>query len=120
VLFQTIGREDNRAAFYEMFDGWAASLKEKFPDVSETDWATFRGNMYDGDKVFFNVDVDFVEACPTPLLVLCGKDLYHPESASRTIAELAPDATFIEEWKTGDEREAARSAVVRFLTENTP
>lgn len=120
VLFQTIGREDNREAFYQMFDGWADALKPTMPEVSESDWASFRANMYDGERVFFNVDVDFVESCRTPLLVLCGNDLYHPESASRTIAELAPDAKFIEAWKTGPERDAARAAVRRFLIDNTP
>lgn len=120
VLFQTIGREDNREIFYQMFDSWAETLKPKFPEVSGADWASFRANMYDGDRVFFNVDVDFIESCPTPLLVLCGYDPYHPESASRTIAELAPDATFIASWKEGAEREAARAAVRWFLIDNTP
>ncbi|MGE0621008.1 MAG: alpha/beta fold hydrolase [Pseudomonadales bacterium] len=120
VLFQTIGRENNREVFYQMFDNWADALKPKRPDVGEGDWASFRGNLYDGDKVFFNVDVDFVESCTTPLLVLCGNDVYHPASASLTIAELAPDATFIESWKEGAAREEARAAVRRFLIDNTP
>ncbi len=120
VLFQTIGRDDNRQAFYDMFDSWAVDLRDTFPAMSEADWASFRANMYDGDARLFNVDDDFVRQCPTPLLVLCGKDLYHPESASRAIAELAPAATFIEDWKEGAAREAARAAVVSFLAEHTP
>ena len=120
VLFQPIGREDNRQAFYDMFDSWAVTLKEAFPGMSESDWASFRGNMYDGDARIFNVDDDWVRGCTTPLLVLCGKDLYHPESTSRAIAELAPDATFIENWKEGDDREAARTVVADFLKSHTP
>jgi pimeloyl-ACP methyl ester carboxylesterase len=120
VLFQPIGRDDNRQAFYEMFDGWAVALREKFPEMSEADWASFRGNMYDGEARIFNVDDDWVRACETPLLVLCGKDLYHPESTSRAIAELAPNVSFIENWKEGGDRQAARQAVAEFLKTHTP
>lgn len=115
VLFQSIGRDNNQQAFYEMFDGWAVDLKAQFPDVSEADWQSFRGNMYDGDKRIFNVDDDFVRDCQTPLLVLCGKDLYHPESTSRVIAEIAPNASFIEDWKEGPARDTARAEVRAFL-----
>ncbi len=119
VLFQTIGRENNQQAFYEMFDGWAVDLKENHPEVSEADWQSFRGNMYDGDKRIFNVDDDFVRNCQTPMLVLCGKDLYHPESTSRLIAEIAPNVRFIEDWKEGPARESARADVLAFLKANS-
>tara|TARA_Y100001933_G_scaffold207633_2_gene210928 strand:+ start:17 stop:784 length:768 start_codon:yes stop_codon:yes gene_type:complete len=119
VLFQTIGLKDNRQAFYDMFDGWAADLKAARPDVRDEDWEAFKHNMYDGDFLF-NVDRRFVESCETPLLVLCGADLYHPEETSREIAELAPNATFIESWKEGDDRDRARAAVRDFLRDNTP
>ena len=76
--------------------------------------------MYDGDDFLFDVDEDFVASCPTPLIVLCGKDLYHPESTSRAIARLAPNVTFIEDWKEGDAVEPAREAVRAFLDRNTP
>lgn len=119
VLFQTIGRDNNRQAFYEMFDSWAADLKDSFKAVQEADWQSFRSNMYDGDKRIFTVDDDFVRDCQTPLLVLCGKDLYHPESTSRIIAEIAPNVSFIEDWKEGPAREAARADVLAFLKANT-
>lgn len=120
VLFQPIGLENNRDAFHQMFDGWAVKLKDSFPEVTEAEWASFRANMYDGDDFLFNVDENFVAACPTPLIVLCGRDLYHPESTSRAIARLAPNVTFIEDWKEGDAVEPARLAVRAFLDRNTP
>jgi pimeloyl-ACP methyl ester carboxylesterase len=120
VLFQPIGLEDNRQAFYEMFDSWAVTLRDEFPDVSEADWASFRSNMYDGDDFLFNVGRDFVAACQTPLVVLCGKDLYHPESTSRDIASTAPNVEFIEDWKEGSARDAARAQVREFLDRHTP
>jgi len=119
VLFQTIGLEDNRQAFFDMFDNWANELKGSRPEVAESDWTGFRNAMYGGDFLF-NVDRQFVAACATPLLVLCGRDLYHPESTSREIAELAPNAVLIEHWKEGPERDAARAAVAEFLGAHTP
>jgi pimeloyl-ACP methyl ester carboxylesterase len=120
VLQQTIGYDgENRQAFYDMFDSWAQALRADFPDVSDEAWSQFRSNMYDGDFVF-NVSRDFVRACQTPLLILKGDDLYHPAVTSLEIAELAPNAELVEDWK--GEANAARTAetVVRFLQAHTP
>lgn len=117
TLFQTIGRDDNRDVFYAMFDGWAEELKDKIPAAPET-WSSFRENMYGGDKTFFNVDEDFVSNCTTPLLVLMGDDVYHPQSSSRRIAQLSPNVTFLEQWKGGDDRTAAMQTFENFLTEH--
>lgn len=119
VLFQSIGRDANRDEFYGMFDAWAIAQSER-PDVVESDLRSFRENMYGGDRVLFNVDADFVKRCSTPLFVLMGNDLYHPESISRMIANTAPNSTFVEDWKQGAAREAARAGVLAFLQDNTP
>jgi len=118
ILQQTIGLDNNQHAFYEMFDSWAEQLKGAYPQVSEDEWIQFRSNMYDGDFLF-NVDRQFVEQCQTPMLVLMGKDLYHPESTSREIAALAPNAQFLEEWKDPEKNDTIRISV-DFLKENTP
>ncbi len=115
VLWQPIGADNNRVAFYEMFDSWAEGLQgESHSDVPAAAWQSFRSNMFDGDFLF-NVDEDFVRQCQVPLLVLCGKDLYHPESTSRRVAELAPNAEFIEDWKTPEEIPVAKAQVADFL-----
>ena len=114
TLFQTIGRDGNRDAFYAMFDDWAEPLKRE-REASEADWQSFRENMYGGDKVLFNVDEDFVSGCTTPLLVLEGNDLYHPQSSSRLIRSAAPDVTYIETWKEGADRDAAMTQFADFL-----
>lgn len=114
VLYQTIGLDDNRQAFFDMFDSWADELKPQFADVEAADWEQFKQNMY-GGEFLFTVDRDFVAACTTPMLVLCGKDLYHPESTSRELASLAPNATFIEYWKEPEHQQAAAVAVRQFL-----
>ena len=118
-LFQTIGRDDNAEAFYAMFDDWAAELMPKrSADVAA--WASFRENMYGGDRVLFNVDERFVRDCSTPLLVLGGNDLYHPASASQLVATQARAAQWIEFWKEGDAREEAMGQFAAFLARYTP
>ncbi len=119
VLFQTIGLHENREAFFAMFDDWANDLRSKRPEVTESDWDTFRQSMYGGDFLL-NVSREFVAECQTPLLVLCGNDLYHPEATSREIAELAPNAEFIEQWKEGEDQAKAKASVASFLLANTP
>ena len=115
VLVQPIGRSDeNREAFYAMFDSWAEDLRPGRPEVDEGDWESFRSNMYDGDFLF-NVSRDFVRGVENPLLVLMGNDLYHPEAISREVADLAPRAELIEEWKEGAAVQASAKRVVEFL-----
>lgn len=120
VVFQTIGLDDNRDAFYEMFDDWAKELRASHPEVSDDGWRSFRENMYGGDGFLFNVGEDFVSTVQTPLLVLLGNDLYHPESSSRTLARLAPNATLVEDWIPSEHHGAAKDAVASFLAEHTP
>ncbi len=118
TLFQTIGLDNNRDAFYAMFDDWAAALMPSMPAVSEHAWSGFRENMYGGNKVLFNVDEDFVAGCDTPLLVLQGDDLYHPRSTSLMLKETAPNVSFIESWKEGAARDAAMQRCRDFLQLN--
>jgi pimeloyl-ACP methyl ester carboxylesterase len=116
VIQQTIGLDGNREAFYDMFDSWAEELKAGRPGVSESDWNSFRSNMYD-QEFLFNVDRDFVRNCDIPMLVLMGNDLYHPESVSRELALLAPDAELVENWKDDPGLTAQRA--VSFLKGHT-
>jgi pimeloyl-ACP methyl ester carboxylesterase len=114
TLFQTIGRDNNRDAFYAMFDDWAEPLKSK-KSATEEEWQAFRERMYGGNEVFFNVPESFVSQCPIPLLVFMGSDLYHPESSSRLVAELAPDVEFVESWKAGSDRDLAMQTFAAFV-----
>ncbi len=119
VVFQTIGLDGNRQAFFDMFDSWADELKPGRPEVPEQAWESFKTNMYGGDFLF-TASAEDVKQCPTPLLVLMGDDLYHPRSTSVQLCELAPDARLVERWKEPDAQAAARQAVERFLAEHTP
>ncbi len=119
VLFQTIGLTNNRQAFLDMFDSWADELKPQHPGVPAIAWDGFRNAMY-GGEFLFNVSREFVGRCTTPLLVLCGNDLYHPRESSLEIAELAPNAELIESWKEPEHQEAAQARVMDFLQAHTP
>jgi pimeloyl-ACP methyl ester carboxylesterase len=115
VLQNPIGLSpENRAAFYEMFDGWASELMKARPELSEAAFKDFRARMYDGDFVFA-VSRDFVSACRTPMLVLAGDDLYHPAPIAEEIARLAPNAQLITKWKAPDATPPAVARVRAFL-----
>jgi len=120
VLFQSIGLmadAGNRDNFYAMFDGWADDLKSD-TDALDADWLQFRSNMYDGDNFLFNVNDEFVRACSTPLCVLEGNDVYHPQETSQRLRDLAPDVLYIERWKEDEVREAAMAQVRGFLADH--
>ncbi len=118
LLFQTIGLIDNRQSFYQMFDTWAEELQKEGRSAPDSAWSGFREAMYGGDDLLFSVSEDFVSTCKTPLLVLMGDDEYHPQEASRRVAALAPNATFVEHWKQGPHIPAARKIVEEFLAAN--
>jgi len=109
----------NRQAFFEMFDSWANELRPTRPEVSGATWESFKKSMY-GGEFLFNVSREFVSRCQTPLLVLLGNDLHHPQSSSREVAALAPNATLIEFWKEPEHQPAAKKAVEEFLAKHTP
>jgi pimeloyl-ACP methyl ester carboxylesterase len=119
VLLQPIGIDDNRQAFVEMFDGWAAEVGPDHPEADADAFASFRENMYGGDFVFVATPEE-VAAVETPLLVAMGDDLYHPQSTSREIARLAPEATLIERWKDDDVAADTDQAIKAFLAAHTP
>lgn len=119
VLFQPIGQDNNRQAFFDMFDGWAKEMKPSHPETDDRAWESFKTSMYGGDFLF-NVSREFVAGCHTPLLVLLGNDMYHPESTSRDIVALAPRVTLIEQWKDLAYQPAAQQVIERFLAEHTP
>ncbi|MYA17313.1 MAG: alpha/beta hydrolase [Gammaproteobacteria bacterium] len=119
VLQQSIGDSgENRELFHGLFDQWANPLKPSMPSVTEETWTSFRSNMFDHEFVY-NVSRGFVASCQTPLLVLMGNDPYHPESTSREIAALAPNARLVEQWKNPD-TDGTVDTVVAFLKGHTP
>jgi pimeloyl-ACP methyl ester carboxylesterase len=116
VIQQSIGLDQNQSAFYDMFDGWAVDQKQQDPMVTDSTLAAFRSNLYDEDFVFSASKAE-VARCENPLLVLMGQDLYHPESVSRDIAALAPNAELVTAWK--EDGQATAQRVRQFLMAHT-
>lgn len=119
VLLQPVGVADNRAELDGMFDDWAAKLIDDHGEAGPDDWASFRSNMWGGEFVL-TATHDEVAAIKTPMLVAMGNDIFHPASTSREIADRAPNATLIEQWREPEFVEAAGVAFRAFLAEHSP
>jgi len=119
VLIQPIGLSDNRDVFTALCTSWHDEVRAGHPEASERDYAAFFQNMFGGDFTF-SATAEEVAACNVPMLVLLGDDEYHPASISRRVAELAPRASLIEEWKQDPARSHARERIQSFLREHTP
>lgn len=119
VMLQPVGLTDNRSAFYDIFDGWAADLAARHPGVDEATWQAFRSNMWDHEFVC-TATPDEVRAIDTPVLLLKGDDLYHPASTSEQLAELFPRVTYVERWKDPEVLDRTHDTIVDFLTGHTP
>jgi len=118
VLLQPVGIDDNRHAFIELFDQWSSNIESSHPEAADEDWAEFRQNMWSGEFVL-TATRDEVRACQTPLLVMMGNDLYHPQSTSREIAALAPNASFVERWKGDEDLSETNRVITDFLRQHT-
>ena len=118
VMLQPVGIDQNRQAFYDMFDDWAKEMiNEQSGPTTET-MTKFKHNMWDGDFLLTATEQE-VSLIKAPLLILMGDDLYHPQSTSRKIADLAPNATLLEKWKSSEFLEGANTAVIDFLNQHS-
>jgi pimeloyl-ACP methyl ester carboxylesterase len=100
------------------FDRWREQLSGH-PEATAEVLDAFHENLY--RRLFvYTVTRDFVRACPTPMLILAGNDEAHPYQLSQELAELAPNAEFIAEWREGAAREAAFTRVREFLRSHSP
>jgi pimeloyl-ACP methyl ester carboxylesterase len=116
VMLQPIGVDDNRQVFSDLVRGWKDEIGHLHPETSDAAWDQFGHNMFGGDFMY-NTSLDDIAGCPTPLIVLMGNDIYHPESISRAVAQHAPNVEFIESWKEGEALAAADLAIKSFLAQ---
>jgi pimeloyl-ACP methyl ester carboxylesterase len=110
---------DGIARFHNMFEDWATELRQQRPDVDAAALAAFRANMFSGDFVFA-VSRDFVRQCLTPMLILAGNDPFHPTAVSLELAQLAPNAEIIMEWKTPETVGNTVERVRAYLNDREP
>jgi pimeloyl-ACP methyl ester carboxylesterase len=117
VLQQPIGANEPRSVSGG-FDRWKEALTGH-PEATEAVLKAYQENLYDPLFVY-SVSRDFVRSCDKPLLVLPGNDQAHPYEIARELADLAPNAEFVPEWREGPAAEAAFKRVREFLRSHTP
>ena len=118
VIYQPIGHDGtNRHLFIDMFNAWRDAIRADHPEATDQDWDAFRANMYSGEFLF-NTSKDDARQCQTQILLMLGQDPYHPEPISRMLADLAPNARLIENWK-GEHNDAALAEVRTFLRQHS-
>jgi pimeloyl-ACP methyl ester carboxylesterase len=100
------------------FDRWVATLTNH-PEATSEVLRQYHDNLY-GPLFVYSVDRAFVRSCTTPMLVLPGNDQAHPYEIAEELAQIAPNAEFIPEWKEGEAKTQAFSRVREFLKQHTP
>ena len=85
--------------------------------VDDATLESFRVNLYHDDFVF-SVTRDFVRRCRTPFLVMPGNDAPHPTAIGLEVAELAPNAELLMDWK--NKQTETLPVIRRFLEAHTP
>ena len=113
VLQQPIGTLQETASPSGGFRAWRAALQDH-PEATEQVLDAYATNLY-AQNFVYSVSRDFVRRCETPLLVLPGDDQAHPYKIAEEVAQLAPNAEFIADWKEGTAREAAVGRIREFL-----
>jgi pimeloyl-ACP methyl ester carboxylesterase len=120
VLQQPIGlTEANKDSRAEQFELWEKGVRDHDPSVTDAAIQGMLSNLYDHDFVFC-VTRDFVRKNQTPLLVLAGNDKMHPTAVAEEIAQLAPNARLVMNWKDPKYRDTYISEVSGFLRQATP
>ncbi|MGE5594508.1 MAG: alpha/beta fold hydrolase [Hyphomicrobiales bacterium] len=76
--------------------------------------------FFEQSDFVFSVTREWLRTCPVPLLVLAGHDDFHPTPIAREIAELAPDAEYVEDWATRDLVPQTIETALAFLKRHTP
>ena len=109
----------NRGHFMYGFYEWAKELpKSVIPGDFYTDpvVASFCENLFGSDFVF-SVTREYVRTISTPMLILPGRDLAHPEEVALETAAVLPYAEVRHHWY--DDLPAAGAAVKQFLLQHT-
>lgn len=77
--------------------------------------------LWPHDRPLFGVTEAWLATCPTPILVLPGRDEFHPTRLSERIAELAPAGRCLgTDWRDPDRVEETEATIRGFLREHSP
>lgn len=119
VLQNPIGLSSkNRAALDKEFSAWMDQVKG-FPGIDPRQLPDFGKRMFGGDFLFA-VTKNSLAACKTPILLMPGDDLIHPEEISADIKRLAPQTEVVAPWKGDQYKEAAMRRAKEFFVMHEP
>jgi len=118
VMLQPVGLTTNRQAFYDIFDGWADTIRGDHPKADDETWRAFRSNMWDHEFVC-TATPEEVREIATPVLLMKGNDLYHPPETSEQLADLLPNVTYVERWKDDEVLDRTDATIRAFLASHT-
>jgi pimeloyl-ACP methyl ester carboxylesterase len=99
VLQDPVGRTGYSDWLRSMLDYWETELAGQRPDIDRGAAHAMGDNLFASDFVF-SVSRDFVRKCRVPMLILPGTDVYHDPAIAGEIAELAPGAEMLADWRT--------------------
>jgi pimeloyl-ACP methyl ester carboxylesterase len=98
VLQDPVGRTENADWLVNMLDYWEAELVQQRPEIDRAAARAMGDNLFAGDFVF-SVPREFVRKCQVPMLILPGADIYHDPRVAAEIAQLAPAAELLGDWR---------------------
>ncbi|HXR37277.1 MAG TPA: alpha/beta hydrolase [Candidatus Binataceae bacterium] len=98
VLQDPVGRTEHADWLRSMLDYWETELVQQRPDIDPAAAHTMGENLFAGDFIF-SVSRDFARKCRVPMLILPGDDVYHDPRIAGEIAQLAPDAELLGDWR---------------------
>lgn len=99
VLVQPTGIDEaSKTLLHGTAAGWVDQLLARQPGVDRATAMAFGKKVWTGEFVL-SVTRDWVKTCRTPLLVLPGIDVGHPNAIGHELAKLAQNAEVLEPWK---------------------
>lgn len=109
----------NEEATVHWFGHWAREVERRGLASGDVLRSVY-DNLFGGRDFVFSVSRDDVLRVEAPMLLLMGRDLFHPSDIARELARLAPAASLVEEWRDAEPSalEAAAARVEAFLLEH--
>jgi pimeloyl-ACP methyl ester carboxylesterase len=89
------------------------------PDEYETIIRAYNSQMWGAFTPYMSVEAEFVRRCPTPLLILPGRDEFHPTLLAQQLCREAPHATCLApECREPENLDETKARIRAFLREH--